>query len=266
MLIRAWFKWGTAPDFAKFGSLVPKAHGMGALFGGGITCSALYHGESGLSEQQVLDMATRGPAGQLIDAWGEPNCRHGTLSNPAYLDYLLVLLQAADRCWGRLSCSWTRPTPPCRPTRDSTITRSADFRKFLLDRYGKQGWTPTDARWLSVFKINLADRSIASDQTMRTFQYRAYLKSLGLESNPHAAGNPLAADWHAFRDDRDDRAWKWLTDAIRAYAASRGRRVLINANGLARYVDLQVLGVWEKLANRKGPDRPVRKPARPMGL
>jgi hypothetical protein len=65
VLVRGWFKWGTAPDFAKLAPLVPKAHAMGALFGGGITCSALYHGESGLSEKQLMDMATRGPAGQL---------------------------------------------------------------------------------------------------------------------------------------------------------------------------------------------------------
>jgi hypothetical protein len=81
-------------------------------------------------------------------------------------------------------------------------------------------------------------------QTNDSFQYRAYLRSRGLAKNPHASTNPLAVEWHAFREDRDDRAWKWLTDAIRAYAAAQGRRVLINANGLARYVDLQVLGVW----------------------
>ena len=66
---------------------------------------------------------------------------------------------------------------------------------------------------------------------METFQYRAYLKSLRLTANPHVAANPLAADWHAFRNQRDDRAWKWLTDAIRAHAAAKGRRVLISGNG-----------------------------------
>ncbi len=61
-----------------------------------------------------------------------------------------------------------------------------------------------------------------------------------------------SGQWHAFRDDRDDRAWKWLTDAIRAHAASQGRHVLISANGLARYVDLQALGVWENWKTTKG--------------
>ena len=69
VLIRGWFKWGTPPDYARLAPQVAKAHAMGALFGGGITCSALYHDENGLTEQQVLDMATRGPEGQLVNAW-----------------------------------------------------------------------------------------------------------------------------------------------------------------------------------------------------
>jgi hypothetical protein len=35
-----------------------------------------------------------------------------------------------------------------------------------------------------------------------------------------------------------------MVDAIRARAAADGRRVWVSANGLAKYVDLQVLGVW----------------------
>ena len=69
VLIRGWFKWGTPPDYARLAPQVTKAHAMGALFGGGITCSALYHGENRLTEQLVLDMATRGPEGQLVNAW-----------------------------------------------------------------------------------------------------------------------------------------------------------------------------------------------------
>lgn len=251
VLIRGWFKWSTAPDFAQLSPLVPKAHAMGALFGGGITCSALYHGESGLSEQQILDMATRGPAGQLIDAWREPNCRHGTLSNPAYLEFLLSSCKRQIDA-GADVLFMDEINAALQADEGFDDYSIADFRKSLVDRYGKQGWTPTDARWQSVFKIDLADPSIAPDKTIETFQYRAYLKSRGFSQTPHAAANPLAGEWHAFRDDRDDRAWKWLTDAIRAHAAAKGRRVLINANGLARYVDLQVLGVWEKWRTKDG--------------
>ncbi len=63
VLIRAWFKWHNAPNVGEFAHLVPKAHALGALFGGGITCSAIYDGENGLTRDQWLDMATRGPDG-----------------------------------------------------------------------------------------------------------------------------------------------------------------------------------------------------------
>lgn len=251
VLIRGWFKWSTAPDFTRLAALVPKGHAMGALFGGGITCSALYHGESGLSEKQVLDMATRGPEGQLIDAWGEPNCRHGTLSNPAYLEFLLSSCKRQIDA-GADVLFMDEINAALQADEGFDDYSVADFRKFLLDRYGKQGWAGDDARWQSVFKIDLNDSSVAPDRTVKTFQYRTWLKSRGLSKTPHATANPLAPEWHAFRNDRDNRAWKWLTDAIRAYAAAKGHRVLINANGLARYVDLQVLGVWGNWRTKEG--------------
>ena len=251
VLVRAWFKWHDAPDVARLAPLAVKAHQGGALFGGGITCSALYHGENGLTDRQVLDMATRGPAGQLIDAWNERNCRHGTLSNPAYRQYLLSWCQRQiDAGADYLFMDEINAALQANEGFDDYSIR--DFREFLLQRYGKQGWTPADARWREVFKIDLADRDVASDGTMGTFHYRAYLKARGLAAGPHAPSNPLAAEWHAFGDDRDDRAWKWLTDAIRAYGVSHGRRVLLSANGLARYVDLQVLGVWEHWRAKNG--------------
>ena len=95
---------------------------------------------------------------------------------------------------------------------------------YLLARYGPQGWTARDARWRDVFRIDLSDSQLAPDGTMETFRYRGYLKKHGLASRPYASANPLAGDWHAFREERDDRAWKWLTDAIRAHAATRNRR------------------------------------------
>jgi len=199
----------------------------------------------------VLDMATRGPAGQLVDAWNEPRCRHGTLSNPAYLDYLLASCkQQIDAGADYLFMDEINAALQADEGFDDYSI--ADFRKFLRERYGQQGWKATDARWQEVLKINLTNTDVALDATMETFHYRAYLQSLRLTGNPHVAANPLAADWHAFRDQRDDRAWKWLTDAIRAYAAAQGRRVLISGNGLARYVDLQVLGVWENWRTAQG--------------
>ncbi|MGC8643675.1 MAG: hypothetical protein ACP5XB_27770, partial [Isosphaeraceae bacterium] len=251
MLIRAWFKWGTPPDYSRLAWIVPRAHALGSLFGGGITCSALYHGENGLNDAQVLDMATRGPAGQLIAAWNKPNCRHGSLSSPAYLDYLLSSCKTQIDA-GADYLFMDEISAALQEDEGFDDHSVADFRRFLLDRFGKQGWSTSDARWRQTFQIDLADKTVAPDGTMATFQYRAFLKSGGLSTRPHSEKNPLAALWHACREQRDDRAWKKLTDAIRAHAAARGRRVLISANGLARYVDLQVLGVWGNWKTTKG--------------
>jgi hypothetical protein len=134
----------------------------------------LYHGENGLTEQQVLDMATRGPDGQLVNAWNEPHCRHGTLSNPAYLDYLLSSCkQQIDAGADYLFMDEINAALQADEGFDDYSI--ADFRKFLLERYGKQGWKATDARWQEVLKIDLTNKDVVPDATMETFQYRAYL-------------------------------------------------------------------------------------------
>ena len=117
--------------------------------------------------------------GELIDAWGERNCRHGTLSNPAYREFLLSSCKKQIDA-GADVLFMDEINAALQADEGFDDYSIADFRQFLLDRYGKQGWTPADARWRTLLKINTADRSIAPDQTMRTFQYRAYLKSLGL--------------------------------------------------------------------------------------
>jgi hypothetical protein len=251
VLVRGWFKWRDAPDFARLAPLAAKAHQMGALFGGGVTMSALYDGENGLTAAEVLDMATRGPAGQTVDAWKQPGCRHGTLSNPKYLDYLLSWCKRQIDA-GADYLFMDEIDAALGSDEGFDDYSSADFRRFLLERYGTRGWTPADKRWREVLRIDLGNRSIAADGTLGTFQYREYLKALGLSADPHGPRNPLSPDWHAFRAERDERAWKRLTGAIRSYAAARGRRVWISGNGLARYVDLQVLGVWEHWRTKDG--------------
>lgn len=224
VLVRGWFKWRNAPDVARLAPLVPQAHALGALFGGGITCSALYDGENGLTREQLLDMATRGPDGALVEAWGTPGCRHGSLSSPAYLEYLLSWCrQQIDAGVDYLFMDEINAALQANEGFDDHSIR--DFRDFLGRRFpGGKGWR--------------------GGMPLESFDYRAYLKAQGLTARPHAPRNPLAAEWHAFRRERDGRAWVWLSDAVRAYAASKGRRVLLSANGIAPRVDLQVLGVW----------------------
>lgn len=241
VLIRGWFKWHNAPNWAKMSPLADEAHRLGALFGGGVTCSALYHGENGLPEDRVLAMATRGTRGELIDAWKTPGCRHGSLSNRAYLDYVLSwCVKQIDA--GADYLFMDEINAVLHPTEGFDDDSVRDFREHLLKTHA--GLPPSDPRWQTQYRIDLANKSICPDGTMRSFRYREYLQALNLADAPHSPKNPLSPDWHTFRQERDDLAWKWLSDSIRAYAKTKGRRVLLSGNGLARYVDLQVLGVW----------------------
>ncbi len=250
VLIRGWFKWGETKPFSQLQPLAEKAHQFGALFGGGITCSALYDKENGITHAQLLDMATRGADGQLVDAWNRPGIRHGSLSSPAYLDYLFRWCReeidaGADYLFMDENGAALSP-------KEGYDDRSlADFRYYLRKECPRtRGWPPADTRWHDQFKIDLRDRAVCPDGTMASFDYREYLRANRLIRNPK--NNPLLPLWRQFRPWRDDRAWKTLTDRIRAYANEHHREVLISANGLARYVDLQVLGIWKKWNTKDG--------------
>ena len=191
-------------------------------------------------------MATRGPDGRLVDAWGQPGCRHGTLSNPAYREYLLSWCRKQIDAGADYLFMDEINAAPAEPARASTTTRSPIFAPIrcaaIVPNKAGRGAIPAGKRRSRSLSD---DPPVCPDGRIGSFQYRGYLASRGLSGDPHQAENPLAALRRQFRADRDDRAWKWLTDAIRAYAASRGRRVLsaATAGPLRR---LQVLGVWDK--------------------
>lgn len=242
--IRGWFKWNAAPDWSRLAPLVPKVHALGTLFGAGVTCSAIYDGENGLTQAQVLDMATRGPDGNLVDAWGHRGVRHGSLSSQAYREYVLSWCRKQIDA-GTDYLFMDEINAALGPNEGFDDHSLRDFREYLVRTYcqGKT-WARTDPRWRDEFKIDLKDATLCPDGTISSFDYRAYLKVHGLVAKPHGRENPLAAAWAAFRRERDDAAWVAMTTWIRNYAASKGRRVYISGNGLAPHVDLQVLGVW----------------------
>src|SRR6185503_16795036 len=68
-------------------SIVRLAHEHGALLGGGVTCSAIYRGETGISDAEFMDLATRDPSGNLYPI-SKSYC-HGATANSAYLRYVL---------------------------------------------------------------------------------------------------------------------------------------------------------------------------------
>lgn len=251
-LIRGWFKWHEARRIDPLRAITEQAHAFGALFGGGITCSALYDGENGITRQQLEDMATRGPDGKLVDAWGQRGIRHGSLSSPAYQDYLFRWCREQIDA-GVDILFMDENNAALRPNEGYDDYSLADFRRHLLaDCPRTHGWGAADPRWNSELKIDLADHAIAPDGTMNTFDYRAWLRAHNLAEKPVQLSNALNPLWQDFRKRRDDRVWKALTDRIRAYAAGKNRKVLISGNGLSKYVDLQVLGVWGQWSTRDG--------------
>ena len=251
MLIRGWFKWAQAPPVDRQRDIPPRIHEQGALFGGGITCSALYDRENGLTDEQWQDMATRGADGQLIDAWDEPGIRHGSLSDPDYLDYLFRWCREQIDA-GVDYLFMDEITAALSQDEGFDDDSLEDFCEYLLTHAPQtQGWAPDDARWAEL-GIDLADRDLCPDGTARSFDYRAFLRKRQLLDAPTSDRNALTPLWWQFRAFRDDRAWKSLTDRIRAYTAAQGRTVYLSGNGLAKYVDLQVLGVWGNFSTRDG--------------
>ena len=252
MLIRSWFKWNQAPDVSKWTVQPIAAHKMGALFGGGITCSALYDNENGLTQQQVTDMATRGPDGKLVDAWGQPGIRHGSLSCPAYLDYLFRWCK--EQIDAGVDYLFMDETNAALSDKEGYDDRSlADFRSYLINSCSQtRGWKLDDVRWHEKLGITLTDPAICPSGRMDTFDYRAYMRAGGFISNPNVVGNKLAGLWADGRTVRDNKAWKTLTDRIRAYGKEKGRRILLSGNGIVPYVDLQVLGVWDRWTTDNG--------------
>ncbi len=254
VLIRAWFKWHNAPNWSYFSPLVEEAHRLGMFFGGGTTCSALYHGENNLSKEEVLDMATRDPEGNLVDAWGQPNVRHGTLSNPRYLEYILRWCREQIEA-GADFLFMDEINAALHPNEGFDDYSLRDFREYLLRVYvDGQGWQVNDKRWQERFRVDFSDQEMCPDGTMKTFNYRAYLKRYGFtkqsQENPWNTGpfspeNPFREDWARFRRERDERAWRYIVDNIREFARRKGRQVLICSNGIAKFVDFQVRGVWD---------------------
>lgn len=244
VLIRAWFKWRDAPDWSQYRQFAQQAHALGMMFGGGVTCSALYDGENGLTAAEVSDMATRDAEGKLVNAWNTAGVHHGTLSNPKYLEYILRWgRQQIDSGADYLFMDEITAALERREGYDDYSIRA--FREHLLRQYCQgQQWSQADARWRERFQVDLGDRVMSPDGSMGSFDYRAYLQKHGFTADPLAAGNPLAGDWREFRQQRDDSAWKTLTDQLREYARGQGRMLYLSGNGIAKYVDLQVLGVW----------------------
>jgi len=257
VILRAWFKWGWTPaleGYAQRAREAARAHERGVIFGGGVTCAAVERGEMGLSEEKFLRIVARTPANKPAAYHGQGTRRiyHGAIESPEYLDYVLSWAYRQIDA-GATALLLDEVDGGAQSFTGYTDKGLRDFREYLIEKYLRRaGWKPDDPRWTQRFKIALDDKRECADGTIRTFDYRAYLRRMKALEHPTVAKiNPLAPEWGPPNDTSDTTycgrrnrwAWDYLLEHIRAYAAGKKRRVYIACNGLNRGVDFQVIGV-----------------------
>lgn len=279
MILRGWFRWHNARDYAEDAWVIQPFHERGISFGGGTTLSALFRGENGLTEGTFLDYATRDPWNNLYRRV------NGAIANKKFLDYALswakkqidagvdnIFIDEADGAY--------------------TIHEGFDdyglagFCDWLTRRYcDGRNWSATDARWTDFFKIDFHDAAICQDGTISSFNYRNYLQARGWADQPDHPDNPLREEWGwptvvarganeshdnslsgeewgwptelgvgtSYCAERREQAWLYQCNSLRQYAQSIGRKVQITDNGLNRHVDFQIHGVSQaSLAKKDG--------------
>lgn len=277
---RAYYKY---PGTAEKGKYFPADrvkklsnifHSSGILFGGGIQVAEL--GESELPKEEFLDYVTRTPKNELRyieNMWNQKKC-HGAIANEAFLDYVLFL--AYQQIDAGVDClHFDEPGGAYGLEEGYDNYSIKEFRQYLLEKYciGK-GWKIDDPRWIKEKKVNFNDPMQCPDKTMNSFDYRGYLKANGwfknvggfsketkielqednkLKIEPPPA-NPFFEDWgfpHAeifnpesFWAQRFTRAWKYICDKVREYAAKRNKKVYITGNGINPFVDYHERGIY----------------------
>jgi hypothetical protein len=262
-ILRGWFKWWQADDWEEYRELSAEAEKRGILFGGGVTCSALKQGENGLNDAQFLRMVSRTPTNQPAVFQNNPSsgCHHGAIESREYQDYVLTW------AYRQIDAGVTMLFMDEVDGASTEQTGFGDeamkqFRSYLVAKYvNGKGWKSNDVHWFEAFKIRLDDKLECADGTINSFDYRSYLKRMGALEQPFLSGkNPLAAEWGAPSDATDEtycgsrnrRAWEYMVQSIRAYAAKKGRPLWITANGLNGLVDYQTVGVWENWPVKDG--------------
>ncbi len=240
--VRAIFKWRNARPVDTYAKYVRAAAERGIIYGGGITMSAIYRGENGISEEEFMDLATRDVNSQLYPGTSyDSSYQHGTLSNPRYLDYCLKwVYQQMDV--GITHFHMDEITGVHRAMEGYDDYALKDFREWLL---ANVGLTANDPKWTEQYAVSLEPQAgVCPDGTLNTFNYREYLKSRGCADEKLLADlklNRLSGLWARFKIERNDRAWRYVCDQMREYAKKKGQPVFITSNGLAKYVDHQTV-------------------------
>lgn len=223
VISRAQFKWNESvthldASLRDLAPVIEACHQRDMVFGGGLTCSAIYEvsddGEQLLSRDRLELLACRDARGRLARSGPGGAVYHGCLNNPAYVAYVDAYIRqiidgGVDAIhFDEADTRWFFYQPGegfCDHCEDG-------LRGFLAARY-----TPGQLRE----RFGVEDPS--------TFRYRAYLAERGLQDSP--ALSPLAADWWLFQLTSCREKWqRWLALA-RDYAQERrGIRLITTAN------------------------------------
>lgn len=273
--LRAVQKWSTSGTRAgdyDFGQIA-RYHRQGTAFTGGGTVSVIFP-EEFATTAVFDDMSTRDadnvpvPHDEVV-----PGARRGTMFNPAYRRYLVSWAKLQidggvdalflDEVISGFSGGQKYGYNGNEGFDDYAI---ADFTRYLLAKYPEF----TAADWTSRFGMadgNLPRADVPADDLAHNFDYRAYLRANGWNTNPLTPANPLAREWGDVTDNRlyaEDtsftatylrRYWKEVVDELRAYARGTAhRRVLITANGLLPHVDLTSVGMYPWNPDEQTPD------------
>lgn len=274
--IRAIGKWSTNGDEAadyNFGQ-IQRYHEKGITFMGSGTASVIFPGDFA-SPEIFEDMATRDADNVPVphDEIGLAGAHRGNMFNPAYRRYLLSWAKiqldgGADGVnFDEINAGFSGGSKYGFNGNEGFDDYAlADFNRYLLAKY--PAFTGDD--WKSRFGMtddNIIRREVAPDDLDRNFNYREYLRTNGWNTNPLAAGNPMAAEWGRVTANRmyaDDmsftvtylrRYWKQMVDELRAYAWHTDRRqILISSNGLVPYVDFNSVGMYPWNPDEQTPD------------
>ncbi len=260
IVIRAWAKWDRyGANLGDYGfKYVDDCHASHITFIGGTTATVLFADE--FPPEEFDRIACRDARGTIVNHDNiVPGAHRGSLADPEYRDYLVKIgeLQIDGGVDGLFFDEVDMDYQGARYDNDEGFDdfHLADFNSYLLAKY------PPGTDFGRLFQMppgNLLRRDLPPGDLRRNFNYLRYLDFHGWSWNPFSPGNPLAAEWGRPYDDHVAPGAKTYTSAaepyryfgdivkrLKAYAAQKGRKLLITGNGILPNVDFQSIGLWD---------------------
>ncbi len=279
LVMRGWHAgWTDNTPASKYNlGFLNRCHEKHILFMGGLNGSAVYRSDAA-DDREFQDWSTMDAEGNPAthtecDNSTCKNMRRASVANPNYREHLMKKIRMqidlgadgivmdemdADGYYGNAKFQ-------CNGNEGFDDYFIADFNRYLMEKYPNF----REGDWIKKFhmrKGNVLRRGVPYNDLERNFNYRKYLQENGWATDPKNRGwggkncsaNPLAKEWGVFPassrlslDDPDflDKAfrvyWKQMVVEIRKYARDKyHKEIIVTANGLFPYVDLNEFGLW----------------------